>query len=119
VAKVERVASAVFGSLAIKRKESAEDPTEEKKRENPDQQKEEQAKADRQSVEKAIVDLKGTGQFTQTGMGVEVTETKEGLTVRLLHPSGTTIRTMSAEEFIKLRDASAGKARGKLLDQKF
>lgn len=119
MAKIERVASSVFSSYAVTRKDSAEDTNDQKKRDGQDQN-DQRKKADRESVDKAIKDLQSAPTFTQTGIRVEVLDGKDGIRVRLAHGNGMTIRTMTAEEFLKLRDASAGdgRPRGKILDQK-
>ena len=126
--RIERALGAVFGLGAVKRKDSPEkDSGQDKKQEHDPQSQnqssgdEHQRSADRQSVEKALTDLRTTRQFDQTGMRVEVLETKDGLRVRLAHADGTTVKVLTAEDFIKLKETSTGDQtpRGKILDQKF
>ncbi|MBI3543970.1 MAG: hypothetical protein HY075_11925 [Deltaproteobacteria bacterium] len=123
-AKIERVSGTAFGTAAIKRKESADQQgsanqqKKEQQQQKPDE--EQQPPADRQTVEKAMADLRSSDNFTQTGMRVEVLNTKEGLRVRLAQANGSVVKVMSAEEFMKLRDSTAGvnASPGKILDQK-
>ena len=80
-----------------------------------------QQKPSRKALEDAIDSLKSSQEFTETGIGIELTETKSGLIVKMSQPNGTTIRTLSAEDFLKLRQGSENSSpvRGKILDQKF
>lgn len=126
--KIERTSAAILGGTAIKRKESPEKDglANDSKRDNEKQrqqheEEEQQTAADRQSVEKAMTEMRTADSFTQTGMKVEVFDSKEGLRVRLAQANGSTVKVMSAEEFMKLRQAATGipAARGKILDQKF
>lgn len=122
--RIERFWTNLFGNNIIKRKESPQD--DQQKRQNQHQQSKQDSEnpkqeIKKQDVESAIADLKKIDQFNQTGMGVELVETKEGIHVKLSHANGHTIKTMSAAEFLRLRDQSQNDqpARGKILDQKF
>lgn len=127
-AKIERASAAILGNTAIKRKDAPDkDGTprdskrEKNKQEQEAQDEQPETPTDRQSVEKAMTEMRTADSFTQTGMRVEVFDSKEGLRVRLAQSNGTTVKVMSAEEFMKLRQAATGilAARGKILDQKF
>ncbi|MEW6057353.1 MAG: hypothetical protein AB1540_12145 [Bdellovibrionota bacterium] len=127
--KIERVWGSLFAvnPNAVKRKEGSEngqpdDQREKRGRQNPSEEQGQKApkQADRADVERAINDLKSADPFTQAGLRVEMMQTAEGLSVRLLQHNGTVLKTMSAEEFLKLRESSAAdQTRGKILDQKF
>jgi uncharacterized FlaG/YvyC family protein len=81
----------------------------------------EERKADKKDVEKAVSDLAGTAHFAQTGMSAQIVETVNGLVVKVIQNNGQVVKIISAEEFLKLRDAAtaSGPARGKILDQRF
>jgi hypothetical protein len=128
--RIEKSWSSFFNQPTIKRKDVTDKEGQSNQEENrKDGQKQGEDKdadqkpapADRHSVTKAIADLQTSDKFAQTGMRVEMLETKAGLEVRLTHADGKLIKNMSAEDFIKLRDSSVGdqKPRGKILDQKF
>lgn len=127
--RIERAWGSLLGQSALKRKEPAvkdessgqQNQQRQQEQQGSDQERsEDQKAADRASVEKAVNDLRAADDFSLTGMKVEAFNTKEGLRVRLTHASGATIKVMSAEEFLKLRDATVGSsAPGKILDQKF
>ena len=74
----------------------------------------------REELEKAVLEMKSATSFTSTGIKAEIVNTKDGVQVQLNQPNGTAIRTMSAEEFMKMRRASILEAsgRGNILDQK-
>ena len=127
--KIERASAAILGSTSIKRKDTSDKDRssgdshreKEKKDQQPEPESEPEIAADRPSVEKAMGEMRTTDNFTQTGMKVEVFESKDGLRVRLAQANGSTVKVMTAEEFMKLRQAASGvlAARGKILDQKF
>ena len=116
--RIERAWGAFqVGQTAVKRKDSADKEGSGKQEHHKQEKRDEpEQKADREQIQKAVEDLRAAGDFTATGMKVEAFETEEGLRVRLAQPNGTTVKVMSAEEFLKLRDASVN--RGKILDQK-
>lgn len=125
--KIEKTWGTIFGQTAVRRKESA-DKDGSSNEQNPGREKKERPadpetpkSADRQSVEKAMTDLRSENHFTETGMRVEVINSKDGLRIRLAHANGSTVKVMTAEEFMKLRESSDGEqaARGKILDQKY
>jgi hypothetical protein len=68
-----------------------------------------------------MAEMRSDAKFAQSGMRVEMVATKDGMTVRLTQASGSVIKTMTADEFLKLHDAASGDktTRGKILDQKF
>lgn len=121
--KIEKIWGSVFSPSAVRRKEPSDKDGSGQKKEQPRDQnsRDERPSADRKSVEKAVSDLRSEESFTHTGMSVEMIESPDGLQVRLIHPSGALIKTMSADDFMRLRESSAGGPllRGKILDQKF
>ena len=94
---------------------STQQDTHQEPKENPKKE------PDRKIVEQAIYDLQLMDQFIQTGMKVEMVDSKDGLQVRLLQTNGATVKTMFASDFLRLREDSADNQspRGKILDQKF
>jgi len=60
-------------------------------------------------------------EFTAGGLSATPTGTGPGLKVILKDGSGAVIRQMTGEEFLELRETAKGdgRARGKILDQKF
>lgn len=90
-----------------------------------DQNEKDQSQEDkpftREDLEKAVGDLKKDTRFIQSGMTVHLFETTAGFTVQLAQPNGLPVKTLSADEFLKLRLSSNAEstARGKILDQKF
>jgi uncharacterized FlaG/YvyC family protein len=123
--KIERVWGTIFGQTAVNRKESpdhdSQAPKDQKKNQRDNEEKrDEQRPADSRAVEQAMNDLRSTPHFTQTGLSVEMLQSVGGLRVRLVQPGGAVVKEMTAEEFLKLREASVeSQPRGKILDQKF
>ncbi len=72
-------------------------------------------------LEKAVNDTQKDPAFTQSGLHAEIISTKDGPKIQLTHSGGNTLKILSAEEFLKLRDSSHQEdtGRGKILDQKF
>lgn len=122
--KIERVWSNLFSTDKVTQKDNQQRNDKQKdqqpkKDENKEQASDERAK-DRAHVEKAAQELRETPSFQSTGMSVEVLGKDETITVRLTQVNGTTIKVMTAEEFLKLKDNTGKQAlRGKILDQKF
>lgn len=125
--KIERIWGAVVDQATIRRKDQAEKDSSQGQRQqkNPNQENENEStnrQATKEDVEKAIADLRANAQFHDSGITAELTMTPKGIQVSLRQASGAQIRTMSADEFLKLRDVAGGPkeaSRGKLLDQKF
>lgn len=86
-----------------------------------EQPRDERGSTNREELEKAIVEVSVSEPFAKTGMGAEIVPTASGLSVRITHAGGSLVKTMSAEEFMRLREHSAAEngERGKILDQKF
>ena len=76
---------------------------------------------DLSELEKAVNDTQKDPAFTQSGLHAEIISTKDGPKIQLTHSGGNTLKILSAEEFLKLRDSSHQEdtGRGKILDQKF
>lgn len=135
--RIEKIWGTIFGQSGVKRKETKDrDPSQGQgydqgganqngdgnSPQNPDNSDQEQKLVfDRPMLEKAAEELRALPSFSQTGMKLDIIETKTGIVVRLLHGSGNLIKEMGAEEFLKLKDSSSGQSvsRGKFLDQKF
>ncbi len=77
--------------------------------------------ADKQFVEKAVEEFKTNEKFLQTGMNIQLVDTQKGLQIHLKQATGMTVRIMTAEDFLRMRQAQSedSRVRGKILDQKF
>jgi hypothetical protein len=86
---------------------------------NPPGQKQEEP--NREELERALNEMKSSPNFTGKGINAEIIDTVNGLTVRLNQANGSTIKTMTADEFMRLRRSSVLEdvGRGNILDQKF
>lgn len=84
-------------------------------------QKEEKREFTKDELEKAVKDMEADPNFSKSGLHAEIVTTKDGVKINLTHASGNKLKTMSAEEFLKLRDSAhhEDSSRGKILDQKF
>lgn len=124
--KIERVWSNLFGTQKVNPQHDRQHKNEQQKdqqKENDEQSKQqaqdERAK-DREQVEKAAKELRESQNFQNTGMHVEVFAQFDGIKVRLSQKGGNTVKIMTAEEFLKLKDnTTKDTTRGKILDQKF
>ncbi len=89
---------------------------------NPNQnQDQKQEEPNREELERALNEMKSSPNFTGKGINAEIIDTVNGLTVRLNQANGSTIKTMTADEFMRLRRSSVLEdvGRGNILDQKF
>lgn len=87
------------------------------KRETAQEQKEESSEEQkREELHEAVEAFGADEQTRQNGIHAETHFSGPGLRVVLKDGSGAIIRQMSGDEFLKLREAIAG--RGKLLDRK-
>ncbi|MBI2607067.1 MAG: hypothetical protein HYW49_13415 [Deltaproteobacteria bacterium] len=126
--RIEKVWTHMFGATQVRRTEveEVEAVGDRGASNHGGDQRQEQARDEREApnredLEKAVVEVRASEPFTKTGMGAEVVPTASGLSVRITHASGNLVKTMSAEEFMRLREHSAAETgeRGKILDQKF
>jgi hypothetical protein len=125
--KIEKIWGNVFGSGTVKRKESAvrdEKPDQQHQQPDKEDQNEAQnqdAKSDPQLVQKAIDEMKTHQNFISTGIHLDMVNTAMGLFVRFSQANGTQLKTMTAEDFLKLKTVSTAteSGAGKILDQKF
>jgi hypothetical protein len=125
--RIERIWGNFFGRTQVRRKDSADRDNPSSGQQHHEEPKREETRdenasgGDRETVERAISDLRAAGNFTQAGLNVEMLEEAEGLRVRLTQANGALVKVMTADEFLKLKQTSdADKApRGKILDQKF
>jgi hypothetical protein len=82
-------------------------------------QKEEEFEATIEEVSAAIEKFAGDEATLTAGITAQSEGTGPGLRVLLKDPSGGVLRSVSGEEFLKLREAvNAGNKSGRLLDQK-
>lgn len=134
--RIERVMGAIFGQSLVRRQQETADrdpsqgpgydgnPANKEnsgREQSPIESQAELRAVDRETLERSIKALRESSHFAQTGMQVEMINSKEGLMVKLTQASGVTIKTLTAEEFVRLEKAAGGQeqARGKILDQKF
>lgn len=76
----------------------------------------------KEKIDKALAAFEKDAQTKANGLHASAEGQGPGLRVVLKDASGKVIRQLTGDEFLKLREASAGAAigvRGKILDQKF
>lgn len=124
--KIERIWTNIFGSNLIRSKEDAGQESSHQKKnqyfQNQENSQDPQGKsASKEEVEKAIDSLKSSTEFSASGVLLNVLHGEKGTTVEFIQPNGTIIKTMSGEEFLRLRGSAEGDKtpRGSILDQKF
>jgi hypothetical protein len=71
-----------------------------------------------EKVGSAIDAFRRDTQAQARGLSAEMMGKGPGLRVTLKDGSGAIVRQFTGEEFLKLREATAGRASGKILDQK-
>jgi uncharacterized FlaG/YvyC family protein len=71
-----------------------------------------------QKVGAAIDAFQHDSQAVANGLNAEIAGKGPGLRVILKDGSGAVVRQFTGEEFLKLREATLGQFRGKILDQK-
>ncbi len=98
-------------------------PDKEGNRDQYQQQNQQQEKKEfsKEDVEKAVNDMQKDPSFSKSGLHAEIITSKDGIKINLTHANGSQLKSMSAEEFLKLRDSAhrEDSGRGKILDQKF
>ena len=118
-----------IGVTGVKRKESADaiqtledrnskdNQQHQQKNENQDNQREYQ----QEELEKAVLQMRDSVSFKQSGLQIELVVSPEGFQIKLSHATGELIKFLSAEEFMKLKELSSvdTMSRGKILDQKY
>lgn len=84
-------------------------------------QQEQKREFTKEELEKAVKEMEADPNFTKSGLHAEIITTKDGVKINLTHASGNKLRSMSAEEFLKMRESAHNEdsGRGKILDQKF
>lgn len=80
--------------------------------------KQEESQADAKDVENAVAEFSVDETVTSSGLQAEVAGQGPGLRVTLKDGQGAVVRQFTGEEFLRLRDAASGAARGRLLDKK-
>ncbi len=97
---------------------------ERREQQNPQEQSENEQRKQRAKdpnlVKRAAEQLRTHPEFQSKGIQILVEEQKDGIKVSLTDASGLVIKVMSAEEFLRLKEATTeASPRGKILDQKF
>ncbi len=127
--RIDRVWAHMFGGTQVRRVEEGaveavvgdRGASSQGRDQQQEQSRDEREAPNREELEKAVVEVSASASFTKTGMGAEVVPTSDGLSVRITHAGGSIVKTMTADEFMRLREHSAveNSKRGKILDQKF
>lgn len=97
------------------RKHKGHDPEKEKKDES---SQEEPKKFDPSEVSEAALKFSEDAHSGPDGLKARVEGVGPGLRVTLRDGQGAVVRQLTGEEFMRLKEASQGQARGRLLDKK-
>jgi uncharacterized FlaG/YvyC family protein len=128
--KIHSLTGAIGYSTRIREKSDGQTP-ENAFQDSKEQREEEQRQKEHQKeqltlpvslaqVTEAAAAFQEDEQAKLNGLNASVSSTAPGLKVVLKNESGDVVRQLTGEEFLKLRESSAGftKVQGKILDQK-